>query len=164
MEQRTDRLESANTQGQFFVRMGRNFLSILRGLEDPLELIFRNVMMEKHYQEVCDEITSCRILPDYLGALSHKYPQLKVLEVGTGTGSFTEHVLRALCTETGALRLSRYDYTDISEAFFERAREKLTAYMPKISYGMLKIHTSKAMNQRAMISWYLPGCCMPAET
>jgi NADPH:quinone reductase-like Zn-dependent oxidoreductase/SAM-dependent methyltransferase len=144
MEQLISRLDNTNAEGRFFMNVGRNLQAIIRGTADPLELMFQSGLAEKHYQEVCDKILCCKQLAIYLDALSHKHPHMKVLEVGAGTGSITGHVLDALLTartegSEGVVRFSQYDYTDISEAFFEKARERFAPFSPRIKYKMLNI-------------------------
>lgn len=126
-----------NGDGELLVHVGSHLSSIIRGLSDPLELLFRNSHAERYYEALCDKMGCCKQLVKYLDLLSHKQPHLTILEVGAGTGSFTGHVLRALSNRPESL--SRYDYTDISEAFFERAREKFSTFGPRIAYRKLNI-------------------------
>lgn len=136
MEKLICKLEETNAEGRFFVHVGRNLRSIIQGFTDPLEIMFQSGLAEQHYQAVCDQIVCCKQLLGYLDLLSHKNPQLKVLEIGAGTGSITRHVLQGLNTH-----FRRYDYTDISGAFFEKAREKFADFAPKINYSVLDIET-----------------------
>ncbi|KAK9413400.1 hypothetical protein SUNI508_02599 [Seiridium unicorne] len=143
MDRLIDRIRNTNAEGRFFVSVGCHLGSIISGQTNPLEVMFQSGLAENHYQEVCDKIRCCKGLAKFLDVLSHKNPQLKILEIGAGTGSITKHVLGALCTpgETaaGAIRASRYEYTDISEAFFEQAREKFSVYDPTLRYKLLDI-------------------------
>lgn len=129
-----ERLEKSNAEGHFFVQVGRQLSDILLGLKDPLEIMFRNGLAERHYQEVCDKILCCKQLVNYLKALSHKNPELRVLEVGAGTGSITGHVLDGLGT-----RYRQYTYTDVSEAFFGAARDKFSSTGFKMNFRPLDI-------------------------
>ncbi|KAJ2985763.1 hypothetical protein NUW58_g5359 [Xylaria curta] len=144
MEQIATRLENTNAEGQFFVHVSRHLDLILRGVADPLEVMFQNSHAERYYQEICYKMRCCKELQIYLAAISHKSPQLNILEVGAGTGSITEHVLSALCTFEGDnsvcdMRFNRYDYTDISKAFFDRAQEKFEKHSPRMKYGVLDL-------------------------
>lgn len=138
MEVLLDRLAATNPEGQFLISVGRNLAPIIRGQVDPLEVMFESGLASRHYEAVCDKIVCCSQLKNYLGALSHKDPQLRVLEVGAGTGSITRHVLDGL-----AGRFARYDYTDISGAFFEQAREKF-AGIKGVDYKVLDIEGDTA--------------------
>ncbi|KAI0015071.1 BcPKS1, polyketide synthase [Xylariomycetidae sp. FL0641] len=131
-------IDRVNTEdGELFVHIGGNLHSILSGLADPLELLFSDNHAERYYESVCDKMRCCKQLSSYLQLLSHKNPHLDVLEVGAGTGSFTTKIHEALGHRSDAV--NRYDYTDISEAFFERARARFKAFDPKIFYRKLDI-------------------------
>lgn len=134
MEIHIENLEKANAEGRFFMQVGRQLRDILQGLRNPLEIMFQNGLAERHYQEVCDKILCCKQLTNYLEALSHKVPQLSVLEVGAGTGSITGHVLKGL-----GPRYGQYSYTDVSEAFFGAARDKFSSTDFKMDFRQLDI-------------------------
>ncbi|KAI1745439.1 BcPKS1, polyketide synthase [Xylaria scruposa] len=132
-----NRLENANLEGQLFIRVGRNLHSIIRELVDPLELVFQDGLAEKYCQTVCESVLGHGRLINYLDVLSHKHPYLNILEVGSGTGPLVHHILDALCAKQEVL--GRYDYTDISEAMLERARQVPSGLDRKIKYKMLDI-------------------------
>ncbi|CAN8097860.1 unnamed protein product [Discula destructiva] len=127
-------LENASPEGGLYVQVGRNLVSVVRGLKDPLEVLFENGHAGRHYQAMCDHILCCKKLVSYLDLLAHKFPQLKILEVGAGTGSFTEHMLRGL-----GKHFERYDYTDISASFFKEGREKFSEFKRKMDFKVLNI-------------------------
>ena len=123
--------------GELLVHVARNLSSIIQGRSDPLELLFSSGHAERYYEALFGKMACCKQLHNYLNVLSHKHPRLSILEVGAGTGSFTSYVLHALASRPE--RMSRYDYTDISESFFEQAREKFAGYSPTVTYGKLDI-------------------------
>ncbi|KAI1820011.1 BcPKS1, polyketide synthase [Xylaria intraflava] len=144
MKQLINRLKVANTEGRLLMTVGENLKAIISGVVDPLGLMFESGLAESHYQHMCQKMTCCKRLAKYLDALSHKYPQMKVLEVGAGTGSLTEHILRSLIPPApdgseGTIRLGQYVYTDISAAFFEQARDRFTEFNTKMKYSVLNI-------------------------
>lgn len=123
------RVESTNDRGKVYVTFGRSLQSIIRGVADPLEILFGNPLAEGFYTDLMRSVSVGSKLWNYLDALSFKNPAMKILEVGAGTGSMTSYVLAPLMTD-GAPRLSRYDFTDISAGFFEKAKEKLATTVP----------------------------------
>lgn len=137
MENLVDRLDKTNAEGQFFASVGHKLSSIIDGTTDPLEIMFETGLAEKHYQSICDQMMCCRPMKNYLALLSHKNPQLKLIEVGAGTGSITGHVLEGLGT-----RFSQYDYTDISVSFFEQAQRRFFYHAAKMHYSVLDIEMS----------------------
>ncbi|KAG8157127.1 hypothetical protein KVR01_013117 [Diaporthe batatas] len=133
MEGLLERLAAMKPEGEFFIHVGRSLHPIIHGLTDPLEVIFQNELAERFYEATCDKSMCCKQLKNYLGALCHGNPQLKVLEVGAGTGSITKHLLQGLQN-----RFARYDYTDISGSFFEQAKGKF-AGLKNMTYKVLDI-------------------------
>jgi ubiquinone/menaquinone biosynthesis C-methylase UbiE len=59
--------------------------------------------------------------------MAFKNPDMKIIEIGAGTGSATELVLRRL-TVGGTKRYSSFAYTDISTSFFAHASSKFAQY------------------------------------
>jgi amino acid adenylation domain-containing protein len=70
------------------------------------------------------------------GQLAHRYPRMRILEIGGGTGAATTPVLAHL----GA-HFSSYTFTDISPGFFRDAQSKFASSpgADKISYAVLDI-------------------------
>lgn len=136
-------LKNINAQGKLFVTFDRQLTSIIRGTVDPLEILFSTGLAEAHYQEICNNMACCRKLWNYLDALAHKNPALRILEIGAGTGSMTGHVLAPIVLhgdrENGTARFSQYDYTDVSEAFFEKAQQKFSFTKRNMRFKVLDI-------------------------
>ncbi|KAK5991583.1 Highly reducing polyketide synthase gloL [Cladobotryum mycophilum] len=65
---------------------------------------------------------------DFFSLCSHSQPTLRVLELGAGTGSMTEIVLKSLISTEGAPMYSVYDSTDCNSQHFDRAKERLQQY------------------------------------
>ena len=136
------RLESS-MQGLFYLKVGRNLLSILKGELDPLELLFQDGLVGKFYSEINEQVISYKPLLRYLDLLMHKHPDMQILEIGAGTGASTDYILRALTADsddnTPLLKCNRYDYTDISPVFLEAARDKYSQFGQKVKYFVLDI-------------------------
>ena len=133
----------ATVQGIFFARIGRNLLEILRGHLDPLAFMFEGDSIPEFYREVNRKVICYEPFNRYLDLMTHSKPGLRVLEIGAGTGATTDFILDALSTRGGrktkTLSCSQYDYTDISPAFFEAARERYQAYNGNIHFKVLDI-------------------------
>ena len=148
MESMISRIANTNIEGKFLVSIGQNLESILRGSSDPLEIMVRNGLVNDYHAEVCNKISSCRQLRGWLDAIAHKNPRMKVIEIGAGTGSMTRHILEPLQLQghaaDGVARFGQYDYTDISEAFFEHAQEKFSSAKANMNFKILKIEKDPA--------------------
>jgi NADPH:quinone reductase-like Zn-dependent oxidoreductase/SAM-dependent methyltransferase len=74
-----------------------------------------------------------------LDIYSHKYAQLKILEIGAGTGGTTLPILEALHPSEQHSRVASYTYTDISPGFFEKAKAKFKNWKNVLEYKRLDI-------------------------
>jgi acyl transferase domain-containing protein/SAM-dependent methyltransferase len=129
--------------GELAVRMGSNIVPVLRGEADPLQLMFgEDDILDRVYRRTA----TLNDLPGqqraYLNVLAKHEANLKVLEVGAGTGSSTAQILGALApiADGGvsvASSVSHYMYTDISAAFFEQARQNFQPYTNIMEYRVL---------------------------
>ncbi|KAL9074826.1 MAG: hypothetical protein Q9161_001964 [Pseudevernia consocians] len=130
-------------QGGFFLRIGENLPGILKGDVDPLAFMFQGDLIPEFYREVNQKVICYEPLNRYLDILSHNNPSLKVLEIGAGTGATTDFILDALSTsrdeKSKRLNCTNYDYTDISPAFFEAAKERYESYLSKLRFKALDI-------------------------
>ena len=61
-------------------------------------------------------------------AFRHKKPNMRVLEIGAGTGGATSQILQSLTDELGRPFYSTYTFTDISSGFFPAAKERFAGY------------------------------------
>lgn len=136
------RLESS-VQGRFFVRVGRSLHQILKGDLDPLTFMFQDDLVPEFYREINNKVICYEPLYKYLDATSHKNPGHKILEIGAGTGASTDFILDALKAHDNeaatGLNCSRYDYTDISPAFFGPAADRYERYSDTIKFKVLDI-------------------------
>lgn len=135
-------VESMKPSWRVYVEVARSLPSILRGTTDPLSLIFSNKLAEDLYADcfaqLCDSVRFCR----YMDLAAHQQPDLKILEVGGGTGGMTTHVLSALHrheTDTGRNAFSFYNFTDVSHAFFENAQDKFRQFASRMKFQTLDL-------------------------
>ena len=123
---------------------GRRVLDVLRGHLDPLELIYQNDHIQPFYSG-SSFTRNFEALKYYMDLLAHKNPNMKILEIGAGTGSITMQIINFLSpnvldeSRTALPRFQRYDVTDISASFFEGLRNKLSAQKAWMNFGLLDI-------------------------
>ncbi|MCJ1387139.1 hypothetical protein MMC17_010268 [Xylographa soralifera] len=135
-------IEATNDQGRIFVTTGQRLPAIIGGDIDPLEFFFESDLIRDFYREINNNRTCFPEFDRCLSALAHKYPNMKILEIGAGTGGTTAKLLHTLTSDGGAneviSRYSSYTYTDISISFFEQAREDFRQY-PRMYFQSLNI-------------------------
>ncbi|KAL8971948.1 MAG: hypothetical protein Q9183_000811 [Haloplaca sp. 2 TL-2023] len=139
----------ATAQGQFFLKIAENLLSMLKGEIDPLAFMFEDDSIPDFYREVNLNVICYEPLERYLELVSHKDPGVKILEIGAGTGATTDFILAALnaSPEDGdgsTLRCTLYDYTDISPAFFGEAASRFQQHRDQVKFRVLDISEDPA--------------------
>ncbi|KAI3010796.1 hypothetical protein CBS147346_1561 [Aspergillus niger] len=127
------KLENTDIECYFFMHIARNLIAILSGEVDPLDVMFRNGLADRHYEHRLANEHHAYPISRYLDLQCFKNPSVKVLEVGAGTGGQTLCALQALCSQ-GVKKCAQYDYTDISPGFFAQAQEKFRDYFDIIRF------------------------------
>jgi 2-polyprenyl-3-methyl-5-hydroxy-6-metoxy-1,4-benzoquinol methylase len=130
-------LQDLGVEGELLSRIGPNLGSILAGKTDALSVLLDDKLLYRIYQE--DSTTRCNsYLIEYLRHLIFKYPSLRILEVGAGTGGTTVPLFEALASH-GQLFFDCYHFTDISSGFFDEAKDRLGQWADEISFRTLNI-------------------------
>ena len=137
------KVESADAEGKLIVRVARNLLKIFSREVDVLELLFEDHVISDYYEDKHLLSESFRDMTLYIDALAHKRPDVKILEIGAGTGGATQQVLNLLshnvATNSFNPKFSEYVFTDISPEFFEKARGKYSRLENLITFATLNI-------------------------
>jgi acyl transferase domain-containing protein len=74
----------------------------------------------------------------FLQLLGHSNPDMRILEIGAGTGGFTSTILPALKKPGYGCMFDNYTYTDISAGFFKSAKQRFKDY-PNLEFVELDI-------------------------
>lgn len=123
-----------NAIGQALTLIGPRLANILTDpAEDALKMLLADGLLERIYADHMSASPYAQAAA-YLALLAHKRPNMRVLEIGAGTGGATMPLMECLDmnarsgSASGRLLLESYTFTDISAGFFERAREKLSRW------------------------------------
>jgi SAM-dependent methyltransferase len=136
-------------------RLGPQIKPIICGEVDALEVMFTSGdFMDRFYAESSVLGNIKPLLKSYLEALSQNSTNLRVIEIGAGTGGTTMPVLETLSpkpssslgddSETSSSRVAQYTYTDVSAGFFKQAKEKFGHWGSLMEYRILDIESSPA--------------------
>lgn len=123
----------------FLNRCGDNLADVLVGKVNPVDLLFPGgsfEMAEGIYQHSSEARYFTGIAREILKSVVKTLPQSKpvqILEVGAGTGGTTASLLPVL-----PVNQTSYWYTDLSEIFLAKAKQKFKTY-PFVDYGLLDI-------------------------
>ncbi|KAI0972147.1 lovastatin nonaketide synthase [Xylaria arbuscula] len=131
-------IEPCDDEGQFYTTICHNLIPVLCGDVDPLDLVFRDGLAERYYETMLGNEHHSYPVSSFLRLLSFKNPSMNIIEIGAGTGGQTMRVLDTLCSD-GIKQWQKYDYTDISPAFFEKARAKFKKYSDQMTFCVCDI-------------------------
>ncbi|KAH9904009.1 iterative type I polyketide synthase [Xylariomycetidae sp. FL2044] len=134
---------ATNANGELAVRMGSNIVKVLRQEKQALELMFgEDDVLDRVYEELVQLGNLPTLWTTYLRTISDNKTNLRILEVGAGTGASTVPILEQLSSLSpeGLLTTSRiktYTFTDVSAGFFEKAKEKFQAYRDIMEFKVM---------------------------
>jgi NADPH:quinone reductase-like Zn-dependent oxidoreductase/SAM-dependent methyltransferase len=140
-----DRLEGLNSRGKFFAVLARNLYEILTGQQDGLQIMFQTSLVKDYYRELYKATNGLFKALAFIDLYAHKHPDMKILEIGAGTGGMTRYVLDILTQNgsrkagAGTPRFSHYTYTDISAGFFSDAATMFESFPNKVTFSVLDI-------------------------
>lgn len=126
-------VRNADIEGFVITKIADNMPKILSGAVDPLQLLFDDDSLQQRYNRDWAMGPQTE-LKNYIQALCHKTPGLRILEVGAGTGGMTSILLEGIDRDS---YLSEYTYTDISPSFFLQAKERFGKH--NITYKTLDV-------------------------
>ena len=137
------RVADRNPEGRVCVEVGQNLVPLLNGTVDALELLFDRHLVQDYYRWSIETDESFMKSTAYLNALAHKKPDLKILEIGAGTGSATKSIMRVISSfghsDNRPSRFANYTFTDISPSFFEEAKETFQGHAGRMRFKTLDI-------------------------
>ncbi|KAK4443906.1 KR domain-protein [Podospora aff. communis PSN243] len=114
-------------------RIFDNLPSIFTGSVDTLATLLHDKLLVRIY-----DVINFDYAP-FIHTLAHSRPQLRILEVGAGTGGTTDNILRSFMLDSCDLpSYSVYTFTDVSAGFFPAAQERF-AYAPNLEFKVLDI-------------------------
>jgi acyl transferase domain-containing protein/NADPH:quinone reductase-like Zn-dependent oxidoreductase/SAM-dependent methyltransferase/acyl carrier protein len=140
-----ENVSTSGGQGEMVCAVGERLTDILRGNVQALEIMLHDNRLSRYYDDDLTNVRLSHILARWVRHQCDVKSNLRVLEVGAGTGSATLPVFNAISRGTDKLPDNfSYTYTDISSGFFEAAREKLDRWSKSITYKKLDISQDPA--------------------
>ncbi|KAF7563913.1 hypothetical protein G7046_g192 [Stylonectria norvegica] len=138
IEELEARVTSRGTpEGKLIIAVGKALPGILDGQVDPLDVIFKDKIAENVYRHGLGSQRCYLQLCNYIDALAHKNPAMRILEIGAGTGGATRSIMQTL-TCNGP-RYQQYHFTDISPAFFEQAKDIFAGEATRMDFQVLNV-------------------------
>ncbi|KAH9986933.1 KR-domain-containing protein [Xylariaceae sp. FL0662B] len=129
--------EAQEPEWGLLIAVARALPSILCGETDPLELFFLTDLAKRFYTRLYNQHLRDEGLRTLLDLATHENPNMRILEIGSGTGGMTRVVLdllRGFEGLTGQLRFAEYVFTDISPSFFESTRHEFSDFEDRMIF------------------------------
>ncbi|KAI1070292.1 hypothetical protein LB507_010325 [Fusarium sp. FIESC RH6] len=118
---------------------GQNLPATIRAKDSILQHMTKDNLLGRFYEEGIGLSTANWWLAHMVKQISHRYPAMKILEIGAGTGGTTQATLPSLGTS-----FSSYTYTDVSSGFFEAAEDKFKTYADRMVFKVFDMVKSPA--------------------
>lgn len=109
-------------------------VNVFQGKTDFLDLLIHDGTLAGIY----DWMNNIWDVSEFFQLLGHAQPQMRILEIGAGTGGLTAKILKELQSEFGERLYFQYTFTDVSSGFFVTAQERFKEY-DGIEYKVLDI-------------------------
>ncbi|KAF6832303.1 polyketide synthase [Colletotrichum plurivorum] len=138
-----DRVAAANVNGEMISRLGPRAVALMKGEVAPLELMVEGELLYRYYVGALKWDRSTGQVARLVRLLAQKNPRATILEIGGGTGGGTQAILDALGRGSGRdgqrALFERYDFTDISQGFFEAAQKRFEPWRDLMTFRKLDI-------------------------
>ncbi|KAH6649117.1 acyl transferase domain-containing protein [Truncatella angustata] len=115
-------------------RVYYNIRDLLEGRETLIDVLLVGGLLQRFY----DETNSWSDITDFFRVLGLNKPQIRVLEIGAGTGSTTAIVLAAMKSSHGEHLYEDYTITDVSAGFVNQTKERFSQY-PNLKFAVCDI-------------------------
>ncbi|GES57118.1 Nonribosomal peptide synthetase 14 [Aspergillus terreus] len=114
--------------------VGQNLLRFLRHETTILEELRQSGLLDAIYKETEELAHFNQRVADVVSQLALRFPRMRILEIGAGSGSATKAVLSRL-----GRSFYSYTFTDISAGFLDQAEADFAAHADLLTYRVLDI-------------------------
>lgn len=114
--------------------VGEHLADVVRGKTTILEHMIANNTLDRIYKYGLGFQRANKGLSLLAAQITHRYPRMKILEIGAGTGGATMGILKHLED-----KFEQYVFTDISTGFFENAQQQFARWASRMSFRPLNI-------------------------
>ncbi|KAI6080803.1 steroid monooxygenase [Hypoxylon rubiginosum] len=129
-------------EGEVLARMGPEVLNILIGKTEPLAHIMKDDLLFRVYlSDECKRMN--RYVAECIKRLTSQRKNIRILEIGAGTGGTTLDVLET-CSPTGEPFCTQYMYTDLSPGFFVAGKTTLKKWESLLTFKVFNVIDSPA--------------------
>ncbi|PLB53452.1 lovastatin nonaketide synthase [Aspergillus steynii IBT 23096] len=119
--------------------VGEAYPSIIRGETDQLEHLIKDDMLARLWAEGLGIEEANTWAARLIKQISHRYPHMNIIEIGTGTSGATEAILGSLGSA-----FKSYTSTDSSTSLFEKAKERFSTVSHKMVFRPFDIEKASS--------------------
>ncbi|KAB8223148.1 hypothetical protein BDV33DRAFT_200703 [Aspergillus novoparasiticus] len=146
-QQLYDRLRRTDPEMELIIQMGQAIPRTITGALDPQQVLFGTEadLMGKVYDGTVRRGNIPASVKEYLSIALAQQREFKILEIGAGTGAFTQFILECLTQgesdrlEQRITSIRQYVFTDISPFFFAKAKKRLQTWDKILTFSRLDI-------------------------
>ncbi|RHZ63428.1 uncharacterized protein CDV56_104935 [Aspergillus thermomutatus] len=124
---------------QLISAVGEHLADVVRGKTTMLEHMIADNTLDRFYKYGLGFQRANSALSRVAGQIAHRYPRMRILEIGAGTGGATKGILEQLGDA-----FEQYVFTDISTGFFEKAQEQFARWASRMTFRPLNIEEEVA--------------------
>ncbi|KAF2122165.1 hypothetical protein BDV96DRAFT_537235 [Lophiotrema nucula] len=117
--------------------LGKAYADIVRGKATVPTTLLANNMLEQLYTEGIYRREANGWLSHFVQILTNRSPNMRILEIGAGTGSTTERIL-------DSLSFASYTFTDVSSHSLKSAQDRLRHLADRMAFKTLDMDTDFA--------------------
>ncbi|KAK1979516.1 steroid monooxygenase [Colletotrichum cereale] len=129
-------------EGEAIAHVGPELVRLLTGRTHPLSHLMKDDLLFRLY--LSDEgARPNRYIGEYARMLASRKKDLRILEIGAGTGGTTLQVLQ-VCSPKAAPFCSTYTFTDVSPGFFKTCLTTLGKWQDLLTFQTLNIESNPA--------------------
>ena len=114
--------------------VGREMSRVIHGEIIILEHLLPDNVLYIYYSNALGFPQFTKWLSQMTGQITHRYPRMKILEIGAGTGGATKGIFKKIGYES-----SLYTFIDISNEFFENAQKVFKDYATTMTFKILDV-------------------------
>ncbi|GKT71322.1 polyketide synthase [Colletotrichum tofieldiae] len=118
-------------------RVNQNALSTIRENSNPFSWMNEDGLLTEFYTSRLSTGPGWGYGKQIVDQIAHRFQSMDILEIGGGTAGATRSIL-----SIPQLGFNSYTFTDISPAFFEKAREEFAVYQDRMEFQKLDISQS----------------------
>ena len=127
-----------NPEAKAAKRLHENMGDILHGQKTGLDVLVPDGLLTALYESGHFIVGAYPQLFNVMDCLGHANPNLRILEIGAGTGGATRVAMKALVSPHGIKRYADYTFTDISAGFLTSAQESMSEFRD-IKFSVLDV-------------------------